>query len=407
MFSLVQFRWLFFGNVAFFFSMQGQMLTRSLLAWELTGEATALAYINLVVAIPLVIASLFGGAITDRVERRRLIIFGQSLIVANEVFILVLLLSGQLEFWHMLCTAFIAGCAFPFIMPARMAITIHVVGPQRLQRALAFQAGAMNLNRVLGPAVMGIVIAQFSFTAAYILSISLYACAISCMFGIEPSYSNDPNSEKKPLLADIAYGFKYILDHRPVLICLLFGLVPMFLVMPFQNILVVLAEEAWQAEETGVGMLMATMGIGGVLGAIWIARRDDHAGRLKIMIGSTFCFGIFLAIFTQTGNFYLALIPLLLGNICASASQTVNNAAVQLLVDDSVRGRMSSFMMLSFGLTPIGVFPLAVAADNIGAANAILGACILLMATVIGFFMISKTLRSLDQSISTKMTGAN
>ena len=78
------------------------MLTRSLLAWELTGEATALAYINLVIAIPLVIASLFGGAITDRVERRGLIIFGQSLIVANELFLLALLLMARLEFWHML-----------------------------------------------------------------------------------------------------------------------------------------------------------------------------------------------------------------------------------------------------------------------------------------------------------------
>ena len=139
------------------------MLTRSLLAWELTGEATALAYINLVVAIPLVIASLFGGAITDRVERRSLIIFGQSFIFANELFILVLLITGRLEFWHMLCTAFIAGCAFPFIMPARMAITMKVVGPLRLQRAMAYQAGSMNLNRILGPATMGVIIAQYDF----------------------------------------------------------------------------------------------------------------------------------------------------------------------------------------------------------------------------------------------------
>ena len=378
------------------------MLTRSLLAWELTGEATALAYINLVVAIPLVIASLFGGAITDRVERRQLIIIGQSLIVANEVFIVTLLLFGRLEFWHMLCTAFIAGCAFPFIMPARMAITVKVVGPQRLQRALAFQAGGMNLNRVLGPAVMGVIIAQHSFTTAYFLSIFLYSCAVLCMFGIKPSYSNENCTEKKPLLADIAYGFKYIIDHRPVLICLLFGLVPMFLVMPFQNILVVMAEEAWQTKETGVGILMATGGIGGVLGAIWIARRNDHDDRLNIMIGSTFCFGIFIAVFTQTDNFFIALLPLLLANICASASQTVNNAAVQLLIDDSVRGRMSSFMMLSFGLTPIGVFPLAIAADKIGAANAILGASILLMITVVLFYWLSKTLRDLDHSISIK-----
>jgi len=386
--------------------MQGQMLTRSLLAWELTGEATALAYINLVVAIPLIIASLFGGAITDRVERRGLIIFGQSLIVANELFILALLLMGRLEFWHMLCTAFIAGCAFPFIMPARMAITMKVVGPLRLQRAMAYQAGSMNLNRILGPAAMGVIIAQYDFIAAYLLSITLYLCAITFMFGIEKNYSNEKNSEKKPLLADIGYGFKYILEHRPVLICLLFGLVPMFLVMPFQNILVVLAEEAWQAEETGIGILMATMGLGGMLGAVWIAQRGDHASRLNLMIGSTFAFGIFLAFFTQTENFYMALLPLLMANVCASASLTVNNAAIQLLVDDSVRGRMSSFMMLSFGLTPIGVFPLAIVADNFGAANAILAATILLMATVIVFYLASKTLRNLDQSINNKLSEA-
>ena len=95
--------------------MQGQMLTRTLLAWELTGQATSLAYINLVVAIPLIFASLLGGAITDRVERRRLVVIGQSLIVANEIFILILLLLGRLEFWHMLCTAFVAGCALSLI----------------------------------------------------------------------------------------------------------------------------------------------------------------------------------------------------------------------------------------------------------------------------------------------------
>jgi MFS family permease len=87
---------LFFGNVAFFFAMQGQMLTRTLLAWELTGEATSLAYINLVVAVPLIFASVLGGAITDRVERRQLVIVGQSLITANEIFILALLLTGRL-----------------------------------------------------------------------------------------------------------------------------------------------------------------------------------------------------------------------------------------------------------------------------------------------------------------------
>ena len=403
-FSIVQFRWLFFGNVAFFFAMQGQMLTRSLLAWELTGQATSLAYINLVVAIPLIFASLLGGAITDRVERRRLVVIGQSLIVANEIFILILLLLGRLEFWHMLCTAFVAGCAFPFIMPARMAITMKVVGPQSLQSAMAFQSGAMNLNRVLGPAAMGVIIAQSSFVAAYVLASILYGCAIICMFGIDKSRLSESHNNKKPLLADITHGFGYIIRNRPVLICLGFGLLPMFLAMPFQNILVMLAEQAWQGGESSVGILMATGGIGGVIGAIWIVRRGDNASRLNLMLGCTIAFGVFLGLFSQIANFYVALVPLLIANVCVSASQTVNNTAIQLLVDDNVRGRVSSFMMLSFGLTPIGVFPMAVAADNIGAANAILGASVILVVLVAIFYGLSVTLRNLDRSVQEAMT---
>ena len=94
--SIPQFRWLFVGNVAFFFAMQGQMLTRTILAWDLTGLSQSLAYINLVVALPMIFASMIGGAVTDRVERRQLIIVGQCLITCNEIFILTMLLLGQL-----------------------------------------------------------------------------------------------------------------------------------------------------------------------------------------------------------------------------------------------------------------------------------------------------------------------
>jgi len=383
--------------------MQGQMLTRTILAWDLTGQATSLAYVNLVVAIPLLFASLLGGAITDRVERRQLVIFGQTLIFANEIFILTLLLLDRLEFWHMLCTAFVAGCAFPFIMPARMAITATVVGPRRMQSAMAFSGGVMNLSRVAGPAVMGVVIAQFSVIAAYILSATLYVVAILCMFGVRTSRSSS-GKPKQPLLADIRNGFSYLRGNRPMMICLLFGLLPMFVAMPFQNILVMLAEQAWQMGESGVGTLMAIGGIGGVLGSIWIVRRGESNERLRLMIGATLAFGVFLGVFAQTPNFYVALVPLLLANTYASAAQTVNNASVQILTDDEMRGRMSSLMMMSFGLTPIGVFPMAIAADRIGAANAISGACVFLLILVIVFYFASKTLRELDHSVKNRIS---
>ena len=401
--SIPQFRWLFVGNVAFFFAMQGQMLTRTILAWDLTGLAQSLAYINLVVALPMIFASMIGGAVTDRVERRQLIIVGQCLITCNEIFILIMLLLGQLEFWHLLCTAFVAGCAFPFIMPARMAITVNVVGPDRIQSAMAVSGGAMNLSRVVGPAMMGVIISEFSVIAAYVVSTILYASAVFCMFFVKRNKAVQPDGGKKPLLADIIYGFQYVSLNKPVLVCLMFGLVPMFLAMPFQNLLVMLVEQTWQVGESGLGILMGAGGVGGVLGSIWIARRGDRSERLRLMVVTVIGFALFLALFTQTSVFYLALLPLVLANLCASAFQTVNNATIQILVDDSVRGRMSSFMMMSFGLTPLGVFPMAVAADHVGAANAILGACVALMIITIAFVGLSRTLRTIDSTVRVSM----
>ena len=401
--SIPEFRWLFVGNVAFFFAMQGQILTRSILAWDLTGSAQSLAYINLVVAVPMMFASMIGGAITDRVERRQLVIIGQCLITGNEIFILILLMLGQLEFWHLLCTAFIAGCAFPFIMPARMAITINVVGHERIQSAMAISGGAMNLSRVAGPAMAGLIIAQFSVVAAYIVSTLLYGAAVICMLFVKRNIAIQPEGGKQPLLADIVYGFQYIKVNKPVMVCLLFGLVPMFLAMPFQSLLVMLVEQSWQTGETGIGILMGAGGVGGVLGSIWIARRGDKSERLQLMCVTVISFAVLLGVFTQTSIFYLALLPLALANLCASAFQTVNNATVQILVDDSVRGRMSSFMMMSFGLTPLGVFPMAIAADYFGAANAILGACIALVVVTAAFIGLSKTLREIDSTVEIAM----
>ena len=379
------------------------MLTRSILAWDLTGSAQSLAYINLVVAVPMMFASMIGGAITDRVERRQLVIIGQCLITGNEIFILCLLLLGQLEFWHLLCTAFIAGCAFPFIMPARMAITINVVGHERIQSAMAISGGAMNLSRVAGPAMAGLIIAQFSVVAAYIVSTLLYGAAVICMLFVKRNIAIQPEGGKQPLLADIVYGFQYIKANKPVMVCLLFGLVPMFLAMPFQSLLVMLVEQSWQTGETGIGILMGAGGVGGVLGSIWIARRGDKSERLQLMCVTVISFAVLLGVFTQTSIFYLALLPLALANLCASAFQTVNNATVQILVDDSVRGRMSSFMMMSFGLTPLGVFPMAIAADYFGAANAILGACIALVVVTAAFIGLSKTLREIDSTVEIAM----
>lgn len=402
-FAEPQFRWLFAGNAAFFFAMNGQMLTRSILAWHLAGEATALAYINLVVAVPMLIASLVGGAIADRLERRRIVMLGQGLLIACELVVFTLLLLDKLQFWHLMVVGFFAGCAFPFIMPARMAITASVVGVGRMQSAMAFSGGLMNLSRVAGPAVMGLIIASYSLIAASALAVVLYLTAVCCMLGVRPNRPTPSSGPKKALLADIGQGLAYVRHHRPILMCILFGLLPMFVAMPFQNLMVMLAEQSWQQGESAVGTLIAIGGVGGVLGSMWIVHRGETPHRIVFMFGTSLAFALFLGVFAQTPNYHLALLPLLIANVCASAAQTLNSSVVQILVEDEMRGRISSLMMLSFGLMPIGVFPMAIAADHFGAANAVTGSCVLLFVLTVWFYWVSRSLRNLDQTVNRKL----
>lgn len=396
------FRWLLFSNVTFFLALQGQLLTRTFLAWDLTHQETALAMVNLAAAIPMLFSSMIGGAISDRAERRWLISLGQTVLLVNECFILLMILTDQLAFWHMLVSAFVSGSAFPFIMPARTAMVFDLVGPKLLGNAIALSSAGINLCRVLGPALMGFSLDFFGAASTYMLAIALYGIALlSVIFGVPKSHPKV--GEAKALFADITQGFRYIAARRDVLSCLLFGLVPMFLAMPVQNLFVVFSDETWELGERGLGMLMASAGFGGVIGSLWIARRGDNPHRTLTMVVTTLSYAGFLIAFSQSPHFHIALIFLVIANACASASQTLNNTAMQLLVDDSVRGRMSSLMLMSYALTPLGVIPLAFAAQIIGAPMAVTGGCTLLIVVAISFYLFSPTLRNLDQHVEQRL----
>ncbi|MFK8022263.1 MAG: MFS transporter [Pseudomonadales bacterium] len=392
-----QFRWLLGSNAAFFLAIQGQILTRTYLAWDLTGEEMSLAYVNIAFAVPMLIFSIFGGAFSDRTERRFLALFGQSFVVLSEAIVLVLLLLGSLEFWHILAAGALSGAVIPFSMPARTAIVFNVVGPSRLGNATALSGGVMNVCRVVGPMIMGFAIDFFDVTGAYIVAVSLHIMAFFCLFGVKRCYAD--KKSRKNLGQEISSGFRYVFERRALMMCILFGLLPMFLAMPFQNLLVIFADEVWNVGERGLGIMMSAAGLGGVVGSVWMARRGENTNRTKLMIGTTLLFGICLGVFAVTPLFAFALVPLVIANAFASASQTLNNTAAQLLVEDEFRGRVSAIMLMTFGLMPLGVVPMALMASAIGVKLAIVIASATLVAVVILFYSVSPSLRDLDEHV--------
>jgi len=389
-----QFRWLYLSNTTFFLAMQGQLVVRSWLVFSLTGSEIALGLVSLMVALSMLSLGPVGGVAADRFERRGLVAAGQATVVVAEVIVLGLLLSGKLDYWHILVQVTVVGAVFPFVMPARNAIVADVVGRRRLTNAMALSMTAVNVTRVVGPAVGGFLIWAAGVNVAYSINTGLYALALAGMMGVHRAPVADPS--KHSMLQNMGQGFRYVAENRLVLVLLFFGLVPMFLVMPFQTLLVVFAEDIWRVGAGGLGALGGAGGVGGVLGAAFVAWRSYSTRRLRLMMTSVFAFGLFMMGFALSPWFWLGLPLVLAGSAFQAIYTTLNNTAIHVLIPDSVRGRVSGFLTMSFSLPMLGVAPISALAGVWGGPVAVGLASLLAVVVAIVFYLASSDLRRMD-----------
>jgi MFS family permease len=394
-----QFRWLFASNIAFFFAMNGQFVVRSVLAYRLTGSELALGLINLVVAIPMLVVSPFGGVVADRVEKRRLIMTGQAVLVASELAVFVLLVLGLLEFWHLLAAVFVMGCTFPFIMPARQAIVASIVGRQGMANAMALQMGGMNAARVVGPVLAGLIIAVAGVRWVYAVAVTLYALAFFSMAHVHRAPPAE-GARGRPVWSELLGGLRYAAGDPPVRALLVLSIIPILLAMPFQALLVVFADDVWHVGAGGLGILQAAAGLGGIAGSFWVAFTSASPRKLRLMMSTLLAFAGSLLLFSISPWFLLALPLVFAADVFASAFTTTVNTLIQVLIPDEVRGRVMSLMMMTFGLTPLGTVPVSALAEALGAPAAVAVASVVTVALSLAVLAASRSLRGIDATVA-------
>jgi len=395
-----QFRWLFSGNVAFFFAMQSlSMVVRTTLAYELAGgNPLAIGSVTFAVAIPMVLLAPFGGVLADRMDRRRLIWICQAVLLASEGTTCALFAVGLLRFWHLVAMGGLIGTMFALMMPCRQAIVVNVVGRSQLGNAMALNMTGMNVTRVIGPAAAGIGISGLGMVPTYALGLGLYAIALFSLTRLEPA--PPPSAARRPpVMRSIAEGVRYLRDERMVLLLIVFGVLPMLLMMPFQPLLVVFANDVWSTGGTGLGLLNAAAGIGGMGGAFLVAARGEADRRLGWMLGSVLAFASSLGLFAFCPWFWVAWAMLMVANVFASVFGVLNNTAIQQLVPDEVRGRISSFLTMSFSLPMLGSLPVSALARSYGAPMAVGAASLTAIALSLVFYLASPSLRGLDDAV--------
>ncbi len=385
------FLWL--GMMAMMGGMQMQMLARGYLVYDLTGSAALLGFVSAGMAIPMLFLAPFGGVIADRVERKRLIQVGQVIVAMFALVIGAAIFTDRIEWYHLLIVSILQGTVWTFMMPARQAIIPQIVGPERIGNAMALNAAGMSAMTLLAPAVAGGLYALAGPANVYFIISGLSLLSVALTTLVPKPTRSAPDSRKRDMFRDIGAGLVYIKGNSMVLVLLIMGLATTLLASPFRMLLPVFVVDIYNRGPDSMGLLVAIMGGGSLVGSLAIAALGDWRRGMLLIIGS-FVSGIALLLIASFPFYYAAAMIMVLVGLGDAGRRTINMGLIMEVVEDQYRGRVMSVFMMNFGLMPLGVLPAGMIADALGGqtAIAILGG--LLIIVTLAVLLTQKGLRS-------------
>lgn len=354
-------------------SNTGDWMDQVALNWlviSTTGSPFDLAMVNLCRGLPILLFTLVGGALADRVERRRLMLMTQSSAMLLAFVLAAMVLGGNASIWAILAVATCRGIIVAFNLPARHSMVPELVPPEDVPNALALTSTTINLTKVLGPALAGIIVALWGSGVCFLLNGLSFIVVLWTLRAMEfPPPSAQRHSE--PLARSIMEGLAYVRSDRTILLLLLVALVPQFFGQPYQTLLALFAYDVFRIGPEGLGFLVAASALGSVLGGLVLAGLPRIASTGRWMLIFLIIFGTLLCAFAL--NPLVALAPVILLGVGASqiAYNASNNTILQLRLPNHMRGRVTSILLLNRGLVQLGAAASAFAAGFIGAQGAV------------------------------------
>jgi MFS family permease len=397
------FRWYFVGHTSFFFAMQMNQLLRGYLAFQLTKSAVGLGLIAITMGISMLLVAPLGGVIADRYNKRTLLIGVQLFVAVVNSVLAVLIITDLIEFEHLLVGTLGLGVSISIAMPARQAMVPALVPRHRMMNAISLQMGSMNLTRIVGPAIGALLIVPLGIGGAWAFGVALYLVSVFALFPL-PRFGMVATRKPTGFRRELSDGFRYVARHPQLRLLIAAGMMMPLFAFPVQLVLPVFAEEVFEQGPGALGALMAVAGVGGLAGALIAANLDRVSRKSLILLVGTVIMSISYIVFAQSTSlgltrptaFALGLVTFGIGNVGGMLFMTTNDSTIQALVSDELRGRVMSLLMMSFGIMPLGIFPIALAVDKFGAPATVAVSSTLMLASLLLFFALSPRLRNLS-----------
>lgn len=379
--------------------MNMEIIARNLLIWELTESPTILGLKSLALALPMLVFSLFGGVIADRVPKNHVILAGQLVSAAISLGIALSLTTGYLAFddsgswWILIVAAAGQGTVMSLMMPSRQTLLYEIVGGEQVLNAVSLNTAAMSGMRVLGPAAAGFLIEAVDYASTYFVISGLYL--VSSLLILFLPRTSPTALGGQGAISNIKAGIDYVLQEKVLLIILVFGLVGIILATPYMTLMPIVATDVLGVGPGGYGMLMMFIGIGAIAGSLVLASLPDR-NRGRLLLASVMCLAGALIGFAFSTTWYVSLSLLILVGIGQTG---LIATAVTVLQDYSraeYRGRVMSIFMMEVGLMGLGGFAAALITEAVGVQWVIGGAAIVLASLSILALAFMPRLRNLN-----------
>jgi MFS family permease len=342
----------FFGQTTSLIGTWMQMTAQSWLVFTLTHSATDIGFVVALQTLPVLLLGPYGGVVADRVDKRKLMIVLQSAMGVQAAILAVLSLTHVVNYLDVCILAIVLGLNNAFENPSRQSFMMEMVGPKDLRNAVSLNSTMNNVARAVGPAVAGVLIASVGEGWCFAINALSFVAVVFSLMIMDLSILT-PSVPTERAKGQLREGFRYVAATPKLLYPLIMMALVGMLAYEFQVSLPIVAGRVFHGNSEDYGLLMASMGIGAVIGGLWTASKGKTGTRA--ITRAAMLFGTFITLAALAPIIGIEFVALALVGFASVSFLSMTNSTLQLQTDPQMRGRVMALWAVAFmGTTPIG-----------------------------------------------------
>ena len=391
------FRIYWFGQIAFVLGFQILQVTQLWLVYDLTGSYLKLGFVGASSAIPMILLSLFGGVVADRIDRKRLLIASQTVISISVLITTALIYLDLIRYEHLIAMAVVNGSMAGISAPSQQALLPYLIDRKDMMNAVALNSAVWQGTRIIGPGIGGLIV-DFVGAGTSFLITSVGFVTFIIALGLLRIKPIDMPTSNEAFFTEMLTGVKFITQNSLFSSLIGMSFFNAFFGFAYVGIMAGFAQDILNVGASGLGLLMGASGFGALTGTLIQGTLGTFKQRGLIIICGSILFGLALILFSFSRFFPLSILLLLFVGAANSTYMIPLMTQLQISVPDELRGRVMGIFTMTYSMMPLGSLPMGAIAGIMGTPFAVAAGGGMVIISTLGIASTSSTLRKLTAS---------